>query len=149
MMRPIFGLLSMAVLVVSSVGLGCTRARGPQLPRTFPVTGVVTFDEKPLASATVMFNPLDGQGHGSIALTDDAGRYKLTTFKPGDGVVPGDYRVAITKIVYPGSANESPLTASADPRNILPIRYANDLTSGLTATVEAKPDNTFDFALAK
>lgn len=142
------GAAALLVLVALGVG-GCSRDRRPPLPKTFPVTGVVSFDGKPLSGATVMFNPAAGNGHGSIALTDATGRYKLTTFKPGDGVVPGDYKVAITKIELGGSASDSPTAVAPDPKNVLPTKYADDSTSGITATVEPKPDNTFDFALTK
>lgn len=138
-------LLALVLLVVG----GCSRDRRPPLPKTFPVTGIVSFDGKPLSGATVMFNPTAGDGHGSIALTDATGRYKLTTFKPGDGVVPGDYKVAITKIELGGSRSDSPTAVAPDPKNVLPAKYADDSTSGITAIVEAKPDNVFDFALTK
>lgn len=139
-----------AVLIhISLMAGGCSRSRRPELPETFPVTGVVSIEGKPLPGATVMFNPAGGNGHGSIALTDASGRYKLTTFKPGDGVVPGDYKVAITKIELGGSGSDSPVAVAPDPKNVLSAKYADDSTSGLTATVEAKPDNTFDFVLTK
>lgn len=139
--------LLVCLAVVSLAGGGCSRRRGPVLPKTYPVTGIVSFAGKPLPGATVMFNPVAGDGYGSIALTDAAGRYKLTTFKPADGVVPGDYKVAITKMELGDSGSDSPAAVAPDPRNLLPARYANDATSGLKATVEAKPDNTFDFSL--
>lgn len=140
--------LAIVAMVVVVAG-GCSRVRRPPLPQTFPVTGIVSFAGKPLPSATVMFNPVAGDGHGSIALTDATGRYRLTTFTPGDGVVPGDYRVAITKIELGGTASDSPAAVAPDPKNVLPAKYADHSTSGLTATVESKPDNTFDFALTK
>jgi hypothetical protein len=136
------------VLVVTVAG-GCGRGRRPELPETFPVTGMVSLDGKPVAGASVMFNPKGGQGHGSVAVSDASGRYKLTTFSPGDGVVPGEYKVAITKTVLEKSESDSPMAGSGDPKNVLPTRYADDSTSGFKATVEAKPDNTFDFALTK
>lgn len=140
---------SVTALLLIVVGVGCARGRRPELPKTYPVTGVVSSEGKPVPGATVMFNPAAG-GHGAIAVTDPAGRYKLTTFKPGDGVVPGDYKVAITKTVLGGAADaNSPMAVAPDPRNVLPAKYADDSTSGFTATVEAKPDNTFDFALTK
>lgn len=96
-----------------------------------------------------MFNPAVGAGHGAIAVADATGRYTLTTFAPGDGVVPGDYKVAITKTVIGGGEADTPVAVAPDPKNVLPAKYADDSTSGFTATVEAKPDNTFDFALTK
>jgi hypothetical protein len=130
-------------------GTACSRGRRPDLPKTFSVTGIVSFEGKPMAGATVMFNPVGGGGHGSIALTDTTGRYRLMTFVPGDGVVPGEYKVAITKVELGGDVGDSPAALAPEPKNIFPSRYADDSTSGFTAAVEAKPDNTFDFALTK
>lgn len=142
--------LAAAMLAITLVlAGGCSRARRPELPQTFPVSGKVLLDGKPLAGATVMFNPEGGSGHGSIALTDAQGVYKLMTFVPGDGVVPGNYKVAITKIELGTSSSDSPAAVAPDPKNILPAKYADDTTSELRATVEAKPDNAFDFTLSR
>jgi hypothetical protein len=141
--------LAVIVALLLAVDVGCSRSRRPELPKTYPVTGIVSFDSKPLPGATVMFNPAAGGGHGAIAVTDPTGRYKLTTFAPADGVVPGDYKVAITKTVIGGTEPDTPASVAPDPKNVLPAKYADDSTSGFKATVEATPDNTFDFALSK
>ncbi len=126
---------------------GCSRGPRAKRPQTYPVRGTVTFDGKPLEQATVMFNPV-AAGNGAIAVTNRSGEYALTTFVPDDGAVPGEYKVAITKVVL-GNASESPMAVPPDPKNVLAPRYGNSDTSGFRATVEAKPDNTFDFSLEK
>jgi hypothetical protein len=136
-------------IVLAVAFAGCSGNRRPKLPTTFPVTGVVTLEGKPVAGASVMFNATVGGGYGAVAVTDAAGRYVVTTFVPGDGVVPGDYSVAIKKMVLATSGDESPMAGSGDPKNVLPAKYADDSTSGFKATVEATPANTFDFALSK
>lgn len=128
---------------------GCGKRRGNR-PQTFPVTGVVTMGDGPLAGATVMFNPVASGGSGAIALTDEQGRYKLTTFDSGDGAVAGEYRVAFVKTIYPKQEGVDPMVAmSGDPKNVLPLKFADSATSGFTATVVEGPNNTFDFALGK
>lgn len=146
--RVSFVLLCMVAMSVVMVG-GCSKRRGNR-PQTFPVKGVVTMAGAPLAGATVMFNPVAQGGSGAIALTDDQGRYKLTTFDAGDGAVAGEYRVAFVKTIFPKQEGVDPMVAmSGDPKNVLPLKFADSATSGFTANVVEGPDNTFDFALEK
>lgn len=143
--------------VVCGVGLsflsvtGCMRQRVKR-PKTYPVTGVVTMAGQPLADATVMFDPVDGDGSGAIAVTDAEGRYKLTTFEAGDGARPGEYRIAFLKTILPGGKVEGPdgmAVVSGDPKNVLPPKLGDSAKSGFTATVLEGPGNTFDFAVDK
>jgi hypothetical protein len=76
------------VLVLTQAGCG----------RTVAVKGVVTLDGKPVPGATVLFVPeAGGDGRPASGLSDDAGQFRLTTYRPGDGAVPGTYRVVVTK----------------------------------------------------
>jgi hypothetical protein len=62
---------------------------------TVPVKGKVTYKGKPLTQGEIVFEP-DSAGreaHGNI-LPD--GSFELTTFKQGDGAVPGTHRIAVT-----------------------------------------------------
>ena len=62
---------------------------------TVPVKGKVTYKGKPLTEGEIVFEP-DNSGreaHGSI---QPDGSFELTTFKTGDGAVPGTHRVAVT-----------------------------------------------------
>ena len=96
---------------------------------------------EPLAGATVMFNPVASGGSGAIALTDDQGRYKLTTFSRGDGAPPGDYGVIVLKYKETASASGGeyrPVQGpEPPPEHELPPKYAAAATSGLEATVGA------------
>ena len=76
------------VLVLTQAGCG----------PTVTVKGVVTLDGNPLPGATVLFVPeAGGAGRPASGLSDDAGHFRLTTYRPGDGAVPGTYRVVVTK----------------------------------------------------
>jgi hypothetical protein len=79
------------VTVLALVLAGCGR-------RTIPVQGVITLDGVPLAGATVLFMP-EGSGAGRPAsgYTADDGMFELMTYQPGDGALPGTYRVLIRK----------------------------------------------------
>jgi uncharacterized protein (TIGR03067 family) len=74
-----------------------------------PVVGKVTLNGQPLAKATVEFVPLDKGGQRAMGTTDENGDYKLTTGGKKEGVVPGKYRVVISKKV--------------GGKSILPARY--------------------------
>jgi hypothetical protein len=150
MSRRIVGFVLVCVVAASVVTAGgCSKGRGNR-PQTFPVKGVVTMGGEPLGGATVMFNPVASDGSGAIALTDEEGRYKLTTFDAGDGAIPGEYRVAFVKTIFPKQEGVDPMVAmSGDPKNVLPVKFADSASSGFSATVVAGPDNAFDFALEK
>jgi hypothetical protein len=98
--------------------------------------------------ANVIFQPIEGSAStlASQSVTDASGRFELSThvgagkFKPG--IVPGTYSVVITKLDTAGIS-----TTLAPPKNVLPKKYANANTSGLTANVTAGQENDFDFAL--
>lgn len=114
-------------------------------PHTVPVTGTVTFAGSPVAGADVTF--LGKQGPLAAGRTDEQGRFQLMTFTAGDGAVPGAYLVGISKrekVVDPQNPN--------DPypqfRDVLPAKYGNPESSGLTATVDASQRNDIGFALA-
>jgi hypothetical protein len=80
---------------------GCTK--GTTL-KTVQVTGKVTYKDQPLEGATVAFVKEVQAGevaHPASGKTDAQGMYKLVSFespsKPVDGVVPGKYKVTVTK----------------------------------------------------
>jgi hypothetical protein len=59
-----------------------------------PVKGKVTYKGKPLARGTVKFEP-DGAGRAATGEIQSDGTFVLTTYKQGDGAVPGHHRVAV------------------------------------------------------
>lgn len=165
--RVLFG-GAVLVLTVGLIG-GCSR--GPSRPKTYSVSGTVTFNGQPVEGASVIFVPKSmvqgGAGQNAqgpqvaTAETDAQGRYQLTTFAKGDGAIPGEYLVKVFKYPKPetpagtGGQGEEEYRppeeaetqpAAATPKNLLPDKYANERTSGLSFTVEAKA-NTFDITL--
>lgn len=71
-------------------GMACDGAG-----KTVKVSGRVTLDGQPLAGATVVFNPADGQGNSAAGRTDADGEFRLTTFGTDDGALPGDYKITV------------------------------------------------------
>ncbi len=101
----------------------------------YPVRGRVLYRGQPVANAQVTFHPV---GHvkretiRAIGKVDDRGYFALTSFKDGDGAVPGDYQVTVVWYLAQPVRRGSDETVSA---NYLPDMYAHVETSRLTATV--------------
>jgi hypothetical protein len=74
----------------------------------------VTLDGKPLDGAAVSLVSAGGSGiRGASGLTDANGEVGFTTFAPNDGVLPGEFKVVVTKT--PKSVEEE--MASYDRNN--------------------------------
>jgi hypothetical protein len=148
--RPIITVL--AVLSFAWTACGC----GDNLKPRYRVSGKVTYKGQPVAKGTISFSPLDQAGEGAYGEVV-AGSYSLTTYTPGDGAVPGRYRVSIASadVVTPQAAfdtnpNATPEAAVAKAQRTakhhIPVKYASPDASGLTAEVKAT-SNTLDFDL--
>ncbi len=146
-------LLAVALLAIPLCGFGCSGVGDDGRPSRYPVTGTVTMNGEPVANANVNFQLVDGSG-SAVGVTDSQGRYELTSFVPGDGAVPGEYQVTVTKFsqltpspdVSEDDADYDPDAPAMVPENLLPERYANPATSELTATVTESP-NMIDLEL--
>jgi hypothetical protein len=83
---------------------GCNK--GPSL-KTYPVKGSVTYNGKAVSGATVSYVSTNPDSPVATGITDTDGQFSLSTYvKPTEvlrGVVPGDYKVTITKL--PSEAN--------------------------------------------
>jgi hypothetical protein len=89
-------------VLVCVLGLGASGCGGSKIAT---VSGIVTLDGKPLANATVSFQPISSgkdvnPGLGSLGRTDDYGRYKLAIVGEGTGgALVGKHRVEISRHV--------------------------------------------------
>lgn len=102
--------------------------------KTHPVTGTVTLDGQPVEGATVSFQ-MDGKSK-AVGVTNDRGEYALSTSEPNDGVPAGQYMVTIAK------------NDPATQKNLLPMKYADARTTGITVQVSESGINKFNFELA-
>ena len=121
--------------VASTFAAGCSRNNHTPV---YPVQGQILLNGKPLSEAIVTFHP---QGNAAAeplpsAHTDAEGRFKLTSFAPGDGAPEGDY--AISLVCF--RAHPIRRGYETDATNIVPRRYADAATSKLTATVVRGPN---------
>jgi len=125
-------LLSLLAVVALVAVAGCSgRAQ---------VTGKVAFsDGTPLDCGVVNFANDTTICKGEI---NKKGEYTMRTFKPGDGVPKGSYKVYITETLKFGESAGTMMTGDVETQllgtttNILDPKYSNPDESGLTITVQ-------------
>jgi hypothetical protein len=147
-------MLTMAFLPLAG---GCSRYRedewSKQWPRRVPAGGMVEFEGKPVEGATVVFVTRSADGkkeYAALAQTDAAGKFRLTTFRPKDGAIPGKHLVGIEKtaaVVTNPVRGLSPEDQPKVVKNVLPEKYRVYSTSGLEAEVTETGPNEFVFRL--
>lgn len=132
---------------------GCANSEsGGRHPPVAKAGGTVLYQGQPVAGAEVTFNNAEANSTGT-AKTDAAGRFQLSTFGSSDGVVPGHQLVAIRRVDVidktPPGVDVSAGGTAVPPeyRWIVPQKYSNAATSGLTADVKAGAANDFNFDL--
>lgn len=147
------------ITIIALFALGCSSGEETNRELTYPVSGMVTLDDTPLAGATVTFRPTVKGGRGAVAITDETGSYQLMTYETADGAAAGDYIVSVVKQEHtPGDPSytdsdsdnygqDPPPGAEAKTVDLVPTKYANGKTSGLTATVE-EGENLFPLELS-
>jgi hypothetical protein len=113
------------------------------------VKGTVTLDGQPVEGAMVAFVPADpGKGEIAYGTTDKDGTFRLTTTKPNDGAVPGEYKVTV---VYAEAAEAPPAQGMKEafeglqkaraqqrtkpPKYNVPAKYGDPARSDLRQTV--------------
>lgn len=155
-LRVPFALLVLGMGNLFFVG-GCSGEKNrPVLAR---VSGKVSFNTKPLAKAQIYFFPEKTGIRTALGETDEQGRYNLWTYEMGDGAPVGKHKVTIN---LRGPLERIPLHASAkaegkgeayyeqatmEGKPLIPPKYFNAMTSGLTAEVLLGKNNICDFGL--
>jgi hypothetical protein len=138
------------------IGCGGGSTGGPKL---VPVTGVVTYKGQPVPGARVMFLG-DGSKPPSIGVTGTDGKFSLASMT-GAGAVPGTHMVAVEK---EGAKTDAPIVQTMDEAmldyqkqqqappakvepSLIPTKYTNAQTSGLTFEVKESATNHFEIVL--
>ena len=138
------------VFAFAAVALGC----GSGGKKLYPVTGKLTYQNRPAVGAMVIFHPKGDKTPQAIrpsGLVKEDGTYTLFS-GPGDegkGASAGEYEVAVTWDAPPkgpaggmGGGGEQKLTGDQ-----LGGRYRDPATSGLKATINAGPTEIPAFEL--
>lgn len=115
-----------AMVAACLVAVGCGRRIA-----LVPAEGRVTLDGKPLEFGAVMVQPTAGPAAQGKINSD--GTFRLGTFKPDDGAIPGPATVRVMcrkDITQPGGER-------AYGPSLVPDRYTRFDTSGLTVEIKA------------
>lgn len=130
--------LMLTFFAATLVGCGGSSDGEPEL---VPVSGVVTFDDKPLADADVRFIPAEmTPGLGGSARTDKDGKFELTYARTGSGAPAGKYQVTVSRRLMPDGSpvpegdETSPIESPASES--LPAVYSSPESTKLTAVVK-------------
>jgi hypothetical protein len=135
----------MRILVASWLALALLVGCGGPPVELVKVQGTVKFADGSVPQgevATVQFEPLpDGSQKIRKAASGPIkpdGSYELMTIQPGDGAIPGRYKVVFSVLkTYMGR----------EP--MVPAKYMDPATTPCEATVEPGKPNQFDFKLDK
>ena len=133
-------LMASMALLVSSCGDGRKSC--------YPVTGTITVDGKPAVDCMILLysnDPADHNGPNRVlplAMADENGKFKLSTFESGDGAPAGDYSITFTWRERSGL-----LKSQFDGPDRLKGKYATKELSGKTVTIEKKPQDLPTFEL--
>jgi len=126
--------------IVIGALVGCGQSE------TVEVTGTVTLNGQPADQAEVMFNPKAGRL--ATGVTDSSGKFKLSTAKPDDGALPGEYVVTLGEYYPPDKPPALPRGGGQLPSRF-PQQYGDPARSPLTAKVERGGKNEFQFDVKK
>jgi len=154
-----------AVLMAALVAAACCGCGGKaDKTGTLKAGGRVTYKGEPVSGATVTLVP-QARGRAAVGTTDDSGRFQLTTLSPGDGALPGTYKVTVTKTDQPATSTPAPPMdseawrkldtemmkkagkPSPPPKDLLPVKYKTADKTPLTCQVETSGKNDFQFDL--
>jgi hypothetical protein len=162
-LKYVLALMSFAVMATFA---GCG---GGNPFDTVPVTGTVTLDGQPVDGALVLFQP-SGDHKAASGTTDSSGKFTLTTGNAGDGAMPGQYKVTVSKTKTEASADlsgmsfeEAAVKAKQEDdermkkypggqppvQELLPVNYKDIEKSGLTFEVKRDQENNFAIELKK
>jgi hypothetical protein len=126
---------------------GCQQeAFEPPVP-TYAVCGQILVEGQPAAGAEVVFHPEQTE-RGALrprAVTDEQGRFELSTFQARDGAPAGRYQVTVSwKSESTGKQEDRDLA-----KDRLPSRYLSPAASKLAAEVQPGANELPPFSLSK
>ena len=150
MQRSMVGWVCCLVLLAGCSGGDNYKSKRP---KTVPAKGVVTYRGQPVGGAIILFVPLENSGTAASAMTDDSGGFTMMAFPPDSGAVPGKYTATVMKTIEPPAQVWSETSHDAPPPKVvkavslIPAKYAERSTSGLSVTIPEAGDEALKFEL--
>jgi hypothetical protein len=135
---------SLSVNILFAIVVMTTGCSGNGIA-TYPVEGIVVLEDgTPVQTGTVEFNSLqqDLTARGKI---QPDGTFRLTTFKDGDGAVPGIHDAVVVQLI---STEDLPLHEHDHGPTIAP-KYSHYDSAGLRFTVHDDRTNSLKVVLRK
>jgi hypothetical protein len=116
------------------------KISGGELKEVVPVAGKITVDGSPVAGVNVYFHSKVNEPPSTVARTDAAGKYCVSTYRPCDGIVPGEYLLTFKFMPK--------MTPNGRGEDLLKGRYADPQNTEFKLTAELrKPQKDVDFEL--
>jgi hypothetical protein len=147
MRRPFLEIL-MRVWILIALIFALAGCGGSSTPGLVPVSGTVKLKGEFLSGAVVTFIPTaDTRGAGGVGRTDAEGQYQLKYVRGGKGVMPGQYKVTISRRLIDGKPVPEDYNVpemDSPARESLPRHYAEADSTKLTATVAEGAPVNFD-----
>jgi serine/threonine-protein phosphatase CPPED1 len=123
-----------AVVAGAALLLG-SCSDGFKMRKTYPVSGQVKVDGKPLKGVSIALHPDDKtmERERPLGETDENGKFTLTTYYTGDGAPEGGFTVCLA-VVPTGDDGSDQQKRVFNP---IPEKYGKAETSDLKVTIKA------------
>jgi len=148
---------ALPVVCLCVVVAGCGGGDDPfkkARPKTVSSSGTITYNGQPLKFATIVLEPQVEGGVAAMGRSDGEGHFYVNAFPPDPGAVPGTYRVSVTKTeapkqnTYDANSHDAPVEEeSSEPVSLIPPKFGESDTSGLTLEIPAEGSETLKLDL--
>ena len=146
----------LALLLLSPMPFAMAGCGSSDRPETAEIVGIVMLNGVPLSSGTIIFEPTNGRpARGRIT---DGQIVDVITYKADDGATVGLHKIAISSIAqkpentalsaHPGDTQDIDDGYMGTGQSLIPERYNDPETSGLTAEIEPGQENVLVFDLS-
>ncbi len=143
--QVVVGSMTARLIYVLSLSLAMAAGGcGSDGPTTIPVRGEVVYKGAPLKDVPqglVHYLPKGSEGRQASGRLQPDGSFVLTTFKSGDGVVPGEYDIVVSAYSAKAELSREQVEAARGvvpkPGLMIPEKYTEPMTSGLSDTVDS------------
>ena len=107
------------------VGIGAAGCANSDGAAAVPVSGTVTYQQKPVAKGSVQFVP--DVGRGAFGVIED-GKFTLSTYGNNDGAIPGKHKVAV---ISSEPDTKKRKDGDTSDKYLIPQRFASPESSGI------------------